>query len=183
MTDTALASLQNLGQPKALESKKMETPAPIRPDDAWKIACHEAGHAVVAVRLGVPFNYAENGGGTNDIVDVGVAPLEASRPRPEVELSNWQKFYAGGAAAELLLFGKLREEHEFLAYSRDRHLHGEYERLRGINRTDGWDQDVKSAMSILDGESILKVATELNMRKKISEEEVYAIFDLKPSWW
>jgi hypothetical protein len=159
----------------------METHEPTSAAEAWKITCHEAGHAVVAVCLGIHFIFVENNGGVHDKVEVGVTPLDLTpngKPSGGTQdlLLRWQQFYAGGAAAELLLFSKLREEYDHFAYGEDRRLHGEYERLRGKNRADAWDQDVRSAMKVLERasiQSLQEVARELGKEKKLDEDKVY----------
>ena len=79
-------------------------------EEAWKITCHEAGHAVAGVRLNVPFTHVERGDGEHGAVPVGVGPVDApDHDWTDDEISRWQQFYAAGAAAEKLLFGEYRE--------------------------------------------------------------------------
>ena len=81
----------------------METSLPeqFTPEEAWQITCHEAGHAVVGVRHQIVFLHVERGDGECGQVPVGVGPIEnPTRTWTQDELSRWQQFYAGGAAAE-----------------------------------------------------------------------------------
>lgn len=159
----------------------METPLSrqFTSEEAWKITCHESGHAVVAVRLHVPFEYVERGDGEYGKVEIGVGPIEnPTRNRPLDEISRWQQFYTAGAATEQLLFGSFREH----ASCRDRYLHDVLEKRWRPNRYGGWDQDIQFAMKLLDRESVEKVAKELDRSKRLSEEEVYKLLGCKTSY-
>jgi hypothetical protein len=152
----------------------------ITAEEMWQITCHEAGHAVIAVRLQVPFERAVRGGGEKGEVEVGITPAEhPDRVWSRETISQWQLFYTGGAAAEILLFGKYRE----YAAERDRYLHGRLEELLIKRRAGGWQQDIESALRILDHDSIHRVAMDLNRCGELTEEQVYALFDRKPPWW
>jgi hypothetical protein len=149
----------------------------ITSNEAWKITYHEAGHAFVAARLKIPFNYVERGEGEHGLVDVSNGPLDdflpgaPKRTRTEDEISHWQKFFAAGAAAERLLFGSYRD----YASSHDQAKNEKLETLRPQQRSDGWERDVQSAMEILDQEAVKKLAGELDREKKLAEAQVYEI--------
>jgi hypothetical protein len=44
----------------------------ITPEEEWQIACHEAGHAIVAVRCQVPLLFIKRGKGEHGIAEVGI---------------------------------------------------------------------------------------------------------------
>jgi hypothetical protein len=145
--------------------------------EAWQITCHEAGHAVAAVRLKVRFFYVERGTSEQGKVEFGVAPIEnPNRKRSEEEISRWQQFYAAGAAAERLLFGHYRE----YASSSDQRNHAKFEKQYRIGRLNGWDQDIQSVMNVLDCGAIEIVAKELDQQRKLTEEQVYELLGCVP---
>jgi hypothetical protein len=155
-------------------------PREITPEEEWQITCHEAGHAVMAVRLEMSFVRAARGPGEFGEVEVGITPLDdPNRACSQEEIVKWRLFYAGGAAAEVVCFGKYRT----YAASRDRALHERLEKLAAGGRVDGWNQDIESAVKLLDREAIAKVATNLARHGQLSEEQIYDLFDRKPPWW
>lgn len=152
----------------------------ITPEEHWQITCHEAGHAIVAVRLQISFLYVERGGGEQGEVCVGGGPIEIpENDWTQDEISQWQQFYAAGAAGELLLFGKYRE----YGSRHDRVLHTKLEERRSSDRNCGWALDVQCAVKVLDRESVEVVAKELDKRKKLTEEQVCRLLGTRPSWW
>lgn len=152
----------------------------LSPEEAWLITCHEAGHAVVAARLQVPFMWVVRGDGEIGEVTVGVTPSELpDDPCPIDEVSRWQQFYAGGAAAEKLLFGEYRE----IASRQDRLLHSRYETLWRPGRIGGWEEDVELAAAVLDRGAIERVARELDRRKQLSDEQVCKMLGCKLPWY
>jgi hypothetical protein len=160
---------------------QMQTPLSreLTPEEAWQITCHEAGHAVGAVRLQIPFSHIERGDGEHGEVAVGVGPIEnPNRNRTQDEISRWQQFYAAGAAGEQVLFGCYRE----YASRRDRYLHEVLEKRWCPNRSGGWDQDIQFAMKVLDRESIEKVAQKLDQHKKLTDEQVCELLGCAPPW-
>jgi hypothetical protein len=153
---------------------------PITPLENWQITCHEAGHAVLAVRFNMSFLSVERGDGAQGQLEACGNPLSnPDRGWSKEVIAQWQQFYAAGAAAELLLFGSYRE----YACSRDTILHDQLERMRPDGRRDGWAKDVDSAVKLLDRESIEKVAKKLDQERKLTDEEVYQLFGMRPPWW
>jgi len=154
-------------------------PRRLAPEEQWQITCHEAGHAVVGARRQIPFLRVERGDGEYGEVPVGVGPIEnPDGSWTEDEISRWQQFFAAGAAAEQLLFGTYRE----YASRRDRSFHDVLERRWRANRCSGWDQDIQSAMELLDCESVEKVARELDRHGKLSDEQVYELLGCQLPW-
>ncbi len=151
----------------------------ITPEEAWQITCHEAGHAVTGVRLRFAFLRVERGDGEYGRVDVGVGPIEAPTGNwTEVEISRWQLFYAGGAAAERMLFG----DHRQYACRHDHGLHDRLEKHRHQSRNDAWERDIQSAVVLLDRESVEKVAKELDRSGTLSGEQVYQLLGCATPW-
>jgi len=158
----------------------MPTSDPKRtPELAWRIACHEAGHAFVAVHFQLPFLYVEVINGESGNMEVGVGPIEAPKSHwTQDKIAAWQLSYAAGAAAERLLFLDCREH----GASRDRHLHGVLENRLHQKRTAGWELDIQSVMNILDRKSVEKVARELDIQKKLTDRQVYTLLDTPYPW-
>jgi len=166
-----------------------EAPEPITTREAWEMTCHEAGHAAVAVHFGISFTHVERDGLYYGLVDAVARPLEFApngewRGGTPDEVSQLHLYFAGGEAAEQLLFGKLRGKNADGTgpYGIDKGRHGECEELLCNNRCDGWEKDIQSAMKVLAGdlESVLKIATELgrritkgsDRRERLTDDEV-----------
>ena len=81
----------------------------LTPEEQWQITCHEAGHAIVAVRHRILFDYVERGEGEHGLVKLTIDPLGPNNGLDESQLLQYQEFYAGGAAAERLLFNTDRD--------------------------------------------------------------------------
>jgi hypothetical protein len=146
----------------------------LTPDMAWRITRHEAGHAVVAVALKIPFTYVERGDGEFGLTEVGENnPIDDSNGNwTEEDISRWQQFYAAGAAAERLLYGRYRH----YAASKDKAYHEKLEkRWRRVGRRNGWKRDIASAMQFLDSESIERVARPMHPKGRLSDVEVCKI--------
>ena len=148
-------------------------------EEAWQITCHEAGHAVAAVRLDTPFTHVERGEGEHAEVHPGNNPVNT----PETmwtggEVSRWQQFYAAGTAAEIVLFGDYRS----YGSRKDRSLHELLEMRWRPSRSNGWKQDIQSVIEILDGGAVVRVAKQLDERRTLSEEEVYQLLGRIPPW-
>jgi hypothetical protein len=158
----------------------MSTPdRTITPEEEWRITCHEAGHAIVAVRCQVPLLFIKRGKGEHGIAEVGGGPLEnPSGHWSENEISHWQLFHAGGAAAEMILFRDYRKD----ACTVDMAKHNELERMWRPGRVNGWESDIESAMKILDRESIEKVARKLEQKRQLKDKEVCSILGCEPYW-
>jgi hypothetical protein len=124
--------------------------------------------------------HVERGEGEDGEVPVGVGPIEDPRHNwTQDEISRWQQFYAAGAATEKFLFGDYRE----YGSRRDQALHERLEEQRRPNRSAGWEADIQSAIKLLDRESVEKVAKELDLHRKLSDEEVYKLLGCTPPWY
>ena len=142
-----------------------------------RVAYHEAGHAVAAVRLNIPFMHVVVNGDTSSEVEVSVTPLDNEDGlQSSEEMRRWQQFYAAGAASEQLLFGYYLPP----ASSRDRREHDEYEKRSHAPRVDGWYQDIAATVAVLDRESVKLVARELKERGRLEEDQVYEILHCDP---
>jgi hypothetical protein len=149
----------------------------LTPEEDWQLACHEAGHAVLCVRRGIPFGYALHGEGGHGVVVFKHGWFEdPGKVHSPDEIESLRLYHAGGAAAEELLFVGHRED----AARHDRKLHADLEKRRRPQREDGWQQDLQAASRVLDCASVLKVAVALHREKKLDEAEIYRILGCKP---
>ena len=155
-------------------------PRQITPEEAWQITCHEAGHSIVAARLGLPFQRVVRGDGEHGEVEVCWSPVDdgPTRDRDQDVLSRWQQFYAAGAATEILLFDSYRA----FASRHDQACHDLIEKRRCPIRADAWEQDIRLAKQILDRDSVDTVARELARRGELSDKEVCELLKCPLSW-
>jgi len=78
-------------------------------EEDWKIACHEAGHAVAAVRQMICFDTAKVGPNEFGEVSPTWNPIDdEDRDWTDSQRVQYQLVYAAGAAAERLIFGRER---------------------------------------------------------------------------
>jgi hypothetical protein len=161
---------------------QLKTPSPAPPsncDDDWKITCHEAGHAIVAVLHEITFDSVHRGDGEDNEVEVNSSPLDDENDDwTDDTLRQWQQFCAAGAAAERLLFQNERQH----AIGRDKFLHEKLEQRLNRHRADGFDEDVRAAMRLLDPCLIDNVAKELATKRKLTYDEVANLIEYRPSW-
>jgi hypothetical protein len=151
----------------------------ITPEEHWQITCHEAGHAIVAVRRGITFQHVIRGDGEHGEVELAVNPIDDPEGDFDaVRLSHYQEFYAGGAAAERLMFGTDRA----YALRCDEDCHEKLERRLGRCRNQGFEEDIQSALKILDHCSVEKVAKELADKGKLNMEQVAALTGCRLPW-
>ena len=151
----------------------------ITKQEHWRITCHEAGHAVFAVRCGIVFLYIERGAGEHALLELAINPVdEPDHNWSRSDILKWQEFYAAGAAAERLLFNDDRA----YALRCDKCNHAKLETRLKRFRSRGFDEDLKSAMTHLDGDAIEKVATELEKRMRLEFEDVSTIIGQPLPW-
>jgi hypothetical protein len=148
-------------------------------DDAWRISCHEAGHAIVAVRLLLPFDSVERGLGDQGFVD-GSNPIDDDEDQcwPNDCLRKYQCFYAAGAAAEKLLFELWREP----ALRVDRKHHALIEQRLNQHRTSGFDEDIQAAARLLKACEVESVAKQLAQKRKLTFAEVAELIGCQLPW-
>jgi hypothetical protein len=149
------------------------------PEECWQISCHEAGHAIVAVRLGIIFEYVERGEGEHGVVELIANPID----NPEIDwdkstLQQFQVFYAGGGAAERLFSDSGRE----YALKGDRCCHEKLEQQLKQHRSEGFEEDITFAIEILDRCAVEKVAKELDKGGRLAFDDVAAIIGCKVPW-
>lgn len=148
-------------------------------EEHWQITCHEAGHAIVAVMYGIPFLHVERGEGEYGVVELGTNPIDDPGGNwNESRLLHLQEFYAGGAAAEVLLFGDYR----FYAVTHDKTCHEELKKKLNRCHCRGFEEDVESIANSLDRNAVEKVAKELDKRHRLTIEDVSKIIDCKLPW-
>jgi hypothetical protein len=156
-------------------------------DEDWRIAVHEAGHAVFAALNGLLFDIATL---HPDVAVTERRDLEGKdcvepirNPLDDDEfpgaIDGWQAFYAAGAAAECLLFeGVIRE----YAIRGDEHSH------RRINEKFGtstkFAESIQCAVAAMaDKRPLLEqVALELKQSRKLNYSRVCQILGVEPSW-
>lgn len=150
--------------------------------DDWRICCHEAGHAVVAIKLQIPLEQITRGEGTNGEVEPIHDPSDNCDQKTR---ARYQLFYAAGAAAERIVFGTERRTFDELVdpLEGDRKQH---ERLESQERQNAFGIDVEEAIACFGGEDgkkfIERVAALLKERRdkdgrkgQITQEEVAEI--------
>lgn len=160
-------------------------------------AHHEAGHAVAATVLGIPFIEVRIVPGENGKIGVDFKVMPWTSPRPETKLAGftdeewkevsrddskweaWQKkdnddyaiFMLAGKAAQIEYAGTARDEDARFDYSFVEHrLPHCYERLRGLESRAA--QFVKEHWN-----AVLAVANELLKHLKLTEAEVRTIVE------
>lgn len=160
------------------------------------MAHHEAGHAVAALVLGIPFIEVRIVPGENGKIGVDFKVMPWTSPRPEKKLvgftdeewkevsrddSKWEAwqtkdnddyaiFMLAGKAAQIEYAGTARDEDARFDYSFIEHVLPRcYERLR--------DLEPQAAQLMKDyWAAVLAVAAELLKRSKLTAAEVEAIF-------
>jgi hypothetical protein len=150
----------------------------LQPDNDWRIAVHEAGHSVFAVRNDLTFERVVIGPNEHGELDVIGSPLDdkGEELTPE-QLLCWQAFYAAGAAAEHLLFREIRAHS--IRYDVDRH--------RMINEmragsSDQFESAIARAEQMLSATTVGRVANQLMIDKCLRYDEVCKLCDVIPSW-
>jgi hypothetical protein len=148
-------------------------------DDEWKIACHEAGHAIVAVRHRIAFTSAEVGPSDHGMVAPALNPVDDEEHEwSEDAVNRYQQFYAAGAAAERLLFNDERKQ----ALKLDKNCHERIERRRLQPRACGFEDDIRAAMALFDLISVRTVARKLQAQRVLTVEDVCMAMGCSP-WW
>jgi len=134
-------------------------------DDAehqkWRAACHEAGHALVAVYQGRAFvaKIRDDGDGNwGGNLDYAINnPLEQPGLNwSDDELAKWQQCYAAGCASEQMMCGDCPADR----CQTDRERHGALGGMRRSRRPNGWEEDVQSVRRFLDRRHVEMVANE-----------------------
>ena len=133
-------------------------------DFLHKQAVHEAGHAVAACLLDIPF--CEVTIIYKPEVDLGPNPCDYPEEFSDEERCNYRLVYAAGAAAEGLLFCKRRE----WATTHDRCCHS---RCGGTD----FEEDASKARQIpgFNRRVLVQVASALEKQHRLSEDEVAKI--------
>jgi hypothetical protein len=150
-----------------------------RMSDEWTIACHEAGHAIIAIRHRIAFTSAEIGPNEHGMVEPSMNPIDDDELEwTKEDVKRYQEFYAAGAAAERLMFRKEREH----AQTSDKSCHEQLERLGEQIRSSGFEEDVEAAIGLLDRTLIEAVARKLRDHGKLTVEDVCAEMKCSP-WW
>lgn len=151
-------------------------------DEDWKIACHEAGHAVFAITQRMREMWVEWAKvGENEYGEIQLVATPHDSPDDDWtanQLVRYQLYYAAGAAAEQHLF----QQHRLHAIVCDFKLHKELESLLKRNRPTGFDDDIEAAMQSLDPDSVRTVAQNLFESKLLTGEQVAGLIGVTPPW-
>jgi hypothetical protein len=124
--------------------------------DDWRICCHEAGHAIVAVKLAIMLERIARGEGTKGVVEPFHDP-DCNEPH---DRASFQLFYAGGAASERLVFGTEARTFDYIADP----LEDDKKKHRGLEcrgRPNAFEADVDEAMLLLGGDKAKKTIEEV----------------------
>jgi hypothetical protein len=148
------------------------------PDDDWRVAVHESGHAIAAVKFGFIFQQVEVGPNEHGEVDVQFSPLDRKHSdASQEELMRWQIFYAAGAAAEHLVFDEIREH----GIRKDRADHCRVNEML-VGRESTFEDSVQKAIQLLDSKLLQSVAKELHKSSRLSIEEMHSLVGVPIPW-
>ncbi len=142
----------------------------------WPSLCHEAGHAIVATILDIPFNHVEISKGGCGAVDITCGPLDEPDSCTEKEILQWQQFYAAGAAGETLLCGSYRA----YASRQDREMHSQFQAQFLQGRPANWESDIESAIHLLNRDDVEMLANALEDRRQLTDVQVYKLLGRDP---
>ena len=150
-------------------------------DNDWRIAVHEAGHAVFAAMQDWPIEHAAVG--PNEFGEVSLAhnPIDEPQHLSSDDYAKWKAYYAAGAAAEHLVFGEIRIGAFGGGVSRGNDL----DNHRTLCEFESFCSSIERALQTLSKDDVEKVATELQNRRKpskLSGDEVYSIIGRKTPW-
>lgn len=148
-------------------------------DDAWRIAIHEAGHAIAGVRFEKTFDSVELGDNehgqvcwTHDPFDLDDKALSLD------EIRVWQTIYAAGAAAEQAYFGEIRRH----AIRCDQICHIRMDKRRKEGIVDLFENAVERALGLMNVAELNAVAKQLVADRQLTFDAVEKLVDYTPSW-
>ena len=148
-------------------------------DDAWRIACHEAGHAIHAVQNGLIFEHVEVGVNEHGVVVPIGGPLnDPDTPYTNEQLLCWQTFYAAGAAAEHVLFCEIRSH----AIRGDIENHEKLNQRLPEDTRSSFDSRVDEAARLLDGSIVQRVAEKLIDCEQLTYENTCDLAGVPVPW-
>jgi hypothetical protein len=148
-------------------------------DDAWRIAIHEAGHAIAGVRFEKTFAWVEIGDNEHGEVDWTPNPFDPDVEMPSSDdVRTWQTIYAAGAAAEQAYFGEIRRH----AIRCDQVCHIRMDKLRKEGLVDLFEDAIRRALTLMSVSELRAVANELVARRQLSFDDVARLIGHKPSY-
>lgn len=155
------------------------TESELQTDDPRRVAVHEAGHAIIAVKLGVLFEYAELGPGPEDgQVSPIFSPFDKDSRPDSADIPKWRLFYAGGAAAEYIAFNSIRRH----AIRCDVNHHADLNRICEDKTHASFEASIVLATGQLSVREIYAVADALERTRKLSYDDVCSIVGVTPPW-
>ena len=158
----------------------------LHPYDDWRIAVHESGHAVFAVKNDFLFTCVEIGPKEHGEVHVSSSPLDDDQHSPldddQQELTRdqllcWQAFYAAGAAAEHLVFQEIRRH----AVRTDENQHRRINEMC-VGSPDLFESAIARALEVLSMTTIEHVAKQLMNDKRVTYDLVCSLSEVVPKW-
>ena len=155
--------------------------AELHPDDDWRIAVHESGHAITGARNDCIFEYVEIGPNEHGAVKWINSPTDLKNQGFTIEeLRYWQMIYAAGAAAEHIVFNEIRMH----AIRCDMICHLRVDLRCKCGPVDLFESAIERAIRILLQSKIdLEcVAREVMQKKRLQYDDVCALIRVRPPW-
>lgn len=142
-------------------------------DDAqdWRVSCHEAGHAIVLVGLGLAIRLVRTG--ADAVTEWVDDPFDPARTQQEILACLTA--HAAGAAAEEIVFGKVIAPGLRRDCASYRQLRWHLPEAGGQDWLQQWKVDVARARAILEVQPLRAIARELHARGELTHLEVAAM--------
>jgi len=148
-------------------------------DDDWRIAIHESGHAIVAVRHDCIFEHVAIG--PNEFGEVRWANSPLNDPGggyTREKLWKWQTAFAAGAAAEHVVFSEIRRH----AIRQDIDCHCQLGKMREDGLVVPFEFAIRQAVEMLSLAETENVARKLQEAKQLDFENICELIGVVPSW-
>lgn len=152
--------------------------AELHADDAWRIAVHEAGHAIAGVRFEKTFDPVEVHDKEHGEVHWTHDPFDPGQNYSLDEVRTWQTICAAGAAAEQAYFGEIRRH--AIRIDQICHIRMDLRRKDGI--VDLFENAIERALSLMSVSELKAVAEKLVADRKLSFDSVAWLIGYTPSW-
>jgi len=148
-------------------------------DNSWRVAIHEAGHAIAGVRLEQPFDRVRVGDNEFGEVEWTHDPFDPlSEPNSLECIRSWQTIYAAGAAAEQTYFGEIRRH----SIRRDQICHLRMDMLREEGVVDLFENAIERAFGLMKVAELKAVGEKLIAQLNLPEDKVARLIDYTPPW-
>lgn len=148
-------------------------------DDAWRIAIHESGHAIAAVKFYKLFDRVEIGDREQGAVHFTFEPPEEVKQNRSLQnVRDWQTVYGAGAGAEHLFFGQIRRH----AFKCDFHWHERMDKISKQRVRDTFENAIKRSARSMTKAELNAVARELVARRQLNFDEVAGLIGVRLPW-